>query len=140
MKKGSGIIIIDDRGRVLLQLRGKEQGVRFPDHWNLIGGSGNPGESPEETLRREIKEELGITIGAFRFFKKYIYEGVCEQCFFYIQLNLNPDEITLTEGQKIAYFERSQLDSLRLAFNAREVLNDFFDKNIIYSPKGKEFW
>lgn len=126
MKKGSGIILLDQAGRILLQLRGKEQGIRFPDHWNLIGGSAKAGESPEETLKREINEELGIKIGLFRFFKKYIYEGTCEQCFFYAQLNLNPDEIKLTEGQRIAYFNRDQLGSLRLAFNAREVIDDFF--------------
>jgi len=127
MKRGSGIIILDDKGRVLLQLREKKKELEFPDHWNLIGGSANDGETPEEALKREVEEELGIIIKGFSFFKKYIYEGMCEQYFFYAQLNLNPDEIKLTEGQKIAYFERNQLDSLKLAFNARRVINDFFD-------------
>ena len=48
-------------GRVLLGLR------RPPDErWSTFGGHGEAGESPEETLRRELREELGIEIEEYR--------------------------------------------------------------------------
>lgn len=34
----------------------------FPDAWDLFGGHVNDGETLEEALRREAKEELGIEV------------------------------------------------------------------------------
>ena len=33
---------------------------RDTQRWSLVGGGVEPGEKPEEALRREVKEELGI--------------------------------------------------------------------------------
>ena len=42
-------------------------GLRHPpnEQWSTFGGWSEPGESPEDTLHREVKEELGIEIRAF---------------------------------------------------------------------------
>ena len=34
----------------------------YPDVWDLFGGHVEAGESPEEALRREAREELGIEV------------------------------------------------------------------------------
>lgn len=48
-------------GRILLGLR------RLPrEQWSTFGGRAEPGESPEEALRREIREELDIEVEEFR--------------------------------------------------------------------------
>ncbi len=53
-------IIEDDRGRVLLAQRREEltQGAL----WEFPGGKIQPGETPENGLKREIAEELGLDI------------------------------------------------------------------------------
>lgn len=53
---GSGILLEDDQGRVLLQLRSDNHQWCFS-----AAGSMEPGESAEETARRELLEETGLT-------------------------------------------------------------------------------
>jgi len=52
--------LIDPDGRVLIAQRpaGKQMGGL----WEFPGGKLEPGERPEETLIRELQEELGITV------------------------------------------------------------------------------
>jgi 8-oxo-dGTP diphosphatase len=40
--------------------------VWYPDHWDLVGGHVEPGESVEEALVREAQEEVGLTPVRFR--------------------------------------------------------------------------
>jgi mutator protein MutT len=47
-------------GRILLGLRSPERAF-YPNVWDVFGGHIEPGEQPEETLIRELQEELDIT-------------------------------------------------------------------------------
>jgi 8-oxo-dGTP diphosphatase len=52
--------LIDADGRVLLAQR--PQGKAMAGLWEFPGGKVEAGERPEESLIRELKEELGITV------------------------------------------------------------------------------
>jgi 8-oxo-dGTP diphosphatase len=52
--------LIDVDGRVLLAQR--PAGKPMAGLWEFPGGKVEPGERPEDTLTRELKEELGITV------------------------------------------------------------------------------
>jgi 8-oxo-dGTP diphosphatase len=63
LKKHSfvGIIFVNSKREVLLQMRGESEAY-YPNHWTLPGGRVETGESPEQALVREVKEELGIKL------------------------------------------------------------------------------
>ena len=54
-------VLIDGAGRFLLTSR--PPGKVYAGYWEFPGGKIEPGESVEQALRRELHEELGITIG-----------------------------------------------------------------------------
>jgi 8-oxo-dGTP diphosphatase len=54
-------ILIDARGRYLLTSR--PQGKAYAGFWEFPGGKLEAGETVEQALRRELKEEIGVTIG-----------------------------------------------------------------------------
>lgn len=55
-------VLIDPDGNFLLTSR--PEGKVYAGYWEFPGGKVEPGESIEDALRRELHEELGITIGA----------------------------------------------------------------------------
>lgn len=54
------VALVDADGRVLLAQR--PEGKSLAGLWEFPGGKVEPGERPEETLIRELAEELGITV------------------------------------------------------------------------------
>ena len=55
-------VLFDPEGRFLLTSR--PTGKVYEGYWEFPGGKLEPGESVEGALRRELHEELGITIAA----------------------------------------------------------------------------
>ena len=55
IQTGAGVIVVDAAGRVLLQRRSGN------GCWDYAGGSMELGEEAEETARRELLEETGLT-------------------------------------------------------------------------------
>lgn len=52
--------LLDADGRVLIARR--PEGKQLAGLWEFPGGKVEPGERPEETLIRELREELGIEV------------------------------------------------------------------------------
>jgi 8-oxo-dGTP diphosphatase len=129
MKIIAAIIFENDQGELLLYLRDNKPGIPFPLHWDLIGGHAEEGESPEEALIREVKEELDYDLKDFRFFKKYeCQEGDAYPNVKYIfsgKINVPIEEITLLEGDHAKYFTKDEIHSLKFANILREIVMDY---------------
>jgi 8-oxo-dGTP diphosphatase len=64
-------ILRDGAGRVLLAKR--PTGKPHEGLWEFPGGKVEPGESDHEALRRELSEELGITVEVSGFFHRTLW-------------------------------------------------------------------
>ncbi len=66
-------VIVDGRGRMIVLVRGKEPGKGL---WDLPGGFVDPGETAEDALRREVREEIGLEVTTLRYLGSWpnIYE------------------------------------------------------------------
>ncbi|MBZ9712378.1 NUDIX domain-containing protein [Deinococcus multiflagellatus] len=56
-RRGAGIAVV--RGGNVLLIRRRDNGL-----WDVPGGGAGPGETPETTARRELREETGLEVGA----------------------------------------------------------------------------
>ncbi len=70
-------VICDPEGRLLIVERATEP---RKGAWDLPGGFADPGESAEEAVRREVREEIGLEVTTLRylcsFANSYEYMGV----------------------------------------------------------------
>ncbi len=71
--------LFDTQGRIYLQQRPLWKDIQ-PGKWDTaVGGHVDYGETVEEALFREVREELGITDIAPRFLQSYIFESEREK-------------------------------------------------------------
>jgi NADH pyrophosphatase NudC (nudix superfamily) len=70
-------VIVDEQGRMIVLVRGKEPGK---GRWDLPGGFVDPGDTAEEALWREVREEIGLEVKGLRYLGSwpnvYEYMGV----------------------------------------------------------------
>lgn len=129
MEKIAAIILENENGEFLFYLRDNKPGIPFPQHWDLIGGHLEEGETPEEALVREAKEELDIKLKDFKFFKEYeCLEGDAYPNIKYIysgKINIPVEEITLLEGDYAKYFKREEVPSLKFANILRSIVMEY---------------
>lgn len=71
--------IFNDAGELYLQKRSMNKDIQ-PGKWDTaVGGHIDYGETVEEALRREVREELGITEFTPQFMTRYIFESAIEK-------------------------------------------------------------
>jgi 8-oxo-dGTP diphosphatase len=131
MKKIAAIILENDKGEFLLYLRDNKPTIPFPDHWDLIGGHVEEGETPERALVREVKEELGIDLKEYTFYRKYecltgdAYENI--KYIYTGRINLPIEKITLLEGVRPKYFTREEIPRVKFANILKSIVMDYIN-------------
>ena len=76
--------LFNSKGELYLQKRPEWKDIQ-PGKWDTaVGGHIDYGETPEDALHREVREELGITDFQPQFVEKYIFESACERELVYV--------------------------------------------------------
>ena len=67
-------LIVQHDGRYLMQLRSQTPGIFYPGHWGLFGGAVDDGESADQALLRELREELGLEFEDVQYFTEFSFD------------------------------------------------------------------
>lgn len=120
-----------DGNRFLLQNR---KGIsKWGEDYAFFGGHIEPGETPEMTLRREIKEELGIELNEFKLFRYWPHYSKVAGCFYETFVYLAPmpsfADLKVSDG-KAEIINSADLDKIKMIPGYKEILNEMADRSL----------
>jgi 8-oxo-dGTP diphosphatase len=102
--------LIFHRGRLLAVQR--HGNTDHPNQWEFPGGKIEPGETAVECIKREIQEELGISVWVKAFLFPVLHDyGTKQIKLFPFVCGMGSDPIVLHEHQKFAWLEVENLHS-----------------------------
>ncbi|MCR5025795.1 MAG: (deoxy)nucleoside triphosphate pyrophosphohydrolase [Lachnospiraceae bacterium] len=112
--------VIKDRDRIFATARGYGE---YKGWWEFPGGKIEPGETPQEALVREIKEELTSEIKVGKLIKTIEYDypdfHLSMDCFW---AEIIKGELILKEAEEARWLARGELESVKWLPADRELV------------------
>ena len=123
---GVPAIIKNSKGEILLEKRAKNV-LLYPGYWGLPGGLIEYGETIEQAIRREIREELGVDSKVIKYAKKpmmnFAEKGKKLQYLdipVYCKIKGKP--MAKDETQDVKWFAPKEIKKMKMAYNHKEIL------------------
>lgn len=115
-------VIFDTQGRIFATQRGYGE---WKDWWEFPGGKIEPGETPQQALKREIREELDADIEVGELLRTIDYDypafHLTMHCF---KCRLSNNHLTLLEHEAAKWLTPSALRSVRWLPADEEIIQD----------------
>ena len=119
--------VIKDNNKIFCTQRGYGE---FKGYWEFPGGKIEEGETPQEALKREIKEELTIDIEVDELIDTVEYDypdfHLSMDCFYAEIIN---GEIELKEHDNALWLERDNLKTVEWLPADEDLINKVVEKN-----------
>jgi len=115
-------IIFDEQGRIFATQRGYGE---WKDWWEFPGGKIEPGETPQQALQREIREELDTDIEVGELLRTIDYDypnfHLTLHCF---KCKLTDSHITLLEHEASRWLKPNELQSVKWLPADEEIIEE----------------
>lgn len=143
MERLSTLCYIEKDGKYLMLHRTVKENDVNKDKWIGVGGHFEYGESPEECLLREVKEETGYTLTSWQYrgIVTFVYgEDVVEYMSLYTAEGFTGESIPCDEGE-LEWIEKEKISSLELwagdkiFFRLLEETEGFFSLKLVYDTQ-----
>lgn len=144
MTRLSTLCYIEKDDQYLMLHRTVKENDINKDKWIGVGGHFEEGESPEECLLREVREETGYTLTRWRYrgIVTFLYgKDVTEYMSLYTADGFEGEEIPCDEGE-LAWVEKKKIEELdiwegdKIFFRLLEEEHPFFSLKLVYDEKG----
>jgi 8-oxo-dGTP diphosphatase len=116
-------------------LRDDKPDIKYPNHWDLIGGFVEDSETLEEALGRELKEETNYSlaeVSGLSYWKEYTgaeTDTYPNKKFVYRGTIVSPEKLQLgDEGQELRFFNYQAVLNVPLASKHKEILQDYISE------------
>lgn len=141
--KLSTLCYIEKEGKYLMLHRTVKENDVNHDKWIGVGGHFEYGESPEECLLREVKEETGYTLTSWRYrgIVTFVYgENTVEYMSLYTADGFTGKQIVCDEGE-LAWVDKDKIADLelwegdRIFFRLLDENRTFFSLKLEYNTE-----
>jgi 8-oxo-dGTP diphosphatase len=115
--------VIEQNGRLLICQR--RRGDRFELQWEFPGGKVQAGETPQQALLRELREELNVSaqIGDEIYRTRHLYPELDRELdLLFFAATLGPEPVTNLAFEQIVWVQRSSLTGYNFLPADRELV------------------
>ena len=124
-----GALLVDTNGKLIAQQRDDKSGITNPGMVSLFGGTSHEGESPIETLRRELQEELELEVSSNNLLLQTVKHenGTNVACSIYIITGVDAEKLKLHEGAGFAMGTPEELLSRPVTAVTQQAIEAFVE-------------
>ena len=143
MTKLTTLCYIENENQYLMLHRIRKKNDVNHDKWIGVGGKFERGESPEECLLREVKEETGYTLTSWKYrgIITFVYgEDIVEYMSLYTADKYEGTQIDCDEGV-LEWVDKDKISELnlwegdRIFFRLLDERDDFFSVKLVYNTE-----
>jgi len=124
--EASSAIIVRDIDRKVFLARRSLRKQYSPGEWEMVGGVMEDGETAEDCVAREIREELKCELASLKFFRSYKF---AEKEFHVFEVKLDSEpRPNVQDFEEWGWFDENSIKEMNFALNCKERLLDYFEE------------